>query len=215
MPDVADPHAGIDPAPTDEAPSAPETAAEATEAFDPDKAPQTVFDQLREDYAAAVDEDAAEERSEVFIVLPGRFYGNLGMRSQDVSDKLRRKRNREARQRPGTGREAVLNAQAQLIADATKTMLIRSEKVDGWCPMNEDPDLPDGLRSDDPIRWDARLCEVLGIHYPGTEYGVVRLVYRNNPQGLSEFAELVDAWLKEDLILERDEEGDGEQERPT
>jgi len=190
-----------------------DSPAEGRGAPDPADAPPSVFDSLREDYQAAVETDGGE-RSIDWEVLPARFHGNLGVRITPVDDEQRRKRTREARKRGTRGREAMLNNQAQLIADATATMLIRPKGGGEWVPMHEDPDTPVELR-DAPIRFDANLCTILGIDYPGSSFGVVRLVFRGNPAALEDFAGWTDLWLKEELDTgtdEDDEEGGG---RPT
>lgn len=183
-----------------------------SEATDPGKPPRTVFDSLRDDYAEAVEAVETGERSEDFEILPGRFHGNLGIRTQNVTDATRRKRGREMQRRGQVrGREAVLNAQAQLIADATSTMLARDEAGE-WIPLHEHPDTPVDFRSA-PIRFDDRLAAIIGFDNTGTEYGCVRMVYRGNPSALSEFFGWIDAWLKEDLVMDDGEDEGGE--RPT
>lgn len=220
MPDASPEARPSAPTPTDGLEASPQAPASSDDrpqeglgAPDATDGPPSVFDRLREDYQAAVD-DEAEERSIDWEILPARFHGNLGVRITPIDDDLRRRRQREARKRGLRGREAALNNQAQLIADAAGTMLIRPKGGGVWVPMHEDPDTPAEYRNDE-IRFDSRLCAILGIDYPGSDYGVVRLVFRNNPVALEDFAGWTELWLKEELDTGPDDDDEEGGDRPT
>jgi hypothetical protein len=182
------------------------------ESDDPSQPPKTSFDLLRDDYAAAVEENEEGSRSEDWEVMPGRFHGRLGMRSQNVDDKVRRRIARQMGRRGNSQRERLLNAQAAIIAEATSTMLMRDDVSGEWIPLHEHPDCPADFRGS-TIVWDDRLAAIIGFDYPGTPFATVRLTYRTNPSALSDHYNWLDAWLKEELVTDDEEEEGGD--RPT
>jgi hypothetical protein len=213
-------------------PEAPQAAAEGD--GDPEgngAAPPTIFKRLK-----ARQQANREERRTVLAILAGRFDGNLRIRLKPVDPERRKRKLRQIIKING-GRltaEGDLDYQAWTIAAATETVLIRPEddfdfskvkgghKVDGpgFAPLNETyAPWVEGS----PVRWDKRLCDVLGVTAAVEENSGdnLRLVFAN-PSAMTELYGLVDAWLKESADFEsavedEDEDGDedGESVRPT
>jgi hypothetical protein len=169
-------------------------------------APPPVFERLQKAY-----EEAGVDRRTTLPIVPGRFGGNLAARYRPVDwERIRRKIKRAAR--GGMTEEDELNYGASVIAEACETILIRLEDGAALVPLHR---AYSKWRDSDPVRFDERLCEAIGINYnPGLNAAAVcRLVFKN-PQALNDhFAEL-DAWLKE-AVAGDDEDEDGTEERPT
>lgn len=168
----------------------------------------SVLDTLREAY-----HEADAERSTVLMIVPGRFNSALAARYRPIPwTEQRRRIRRMAKQ--GDSEETELNYGAGLIAEACEEILVRTEAGGPLKPLHEV--VPEFAGQ--PVRYDARLCQTLGIEHRDGMRGpqVCRLVF-NNPQALNQhFAEL-EAFLREGAVDDEDEEGDGEGDggRPT
>lgn len=193
-------------------------------------APPTVFGHLK----ARQQANRADRRT-ALAILPGRFDGNLRIRLMPL-DPEKRKRKLRALLKANGGRlpaEADLDYQAWVIAAATETMLIRPEPgfdfeaMQGGHEKDGEGFAPVGQTyapwvDDDPVRWDGRLCDVLGVEKVTVENSGhnLRLVF-SNPSAMTELYGLVDAWLKESADFEavededEDDDEDGDGPRPT
>lgn len=184
-----------------DAPSADLTASEDAAGV---KAPPSVLESLRQAYA-----EADSERRTVLMIVPGRFNSALAARYKPIPWTEQRKRIRAMAKR-GESEETELNYGAGIIAEACEEILVRAEDGGELVPLHEAA----AEFAEEPVRYDARLCRLLGIE-GGEELrgpAICRLVFRN-PQALNaHFAEL-EAWLREGTVDDGDEDGEGV--RPT
>lgn len=164
-----------------------------------------VLERLRGAYA---DYDA-EARRKTFEIVPGRYGGDLAFRAYPIDFEALQKKTMRA-QRKGANPQAEMNFCASVIAEACETVLVRNSEGD-MVPLSEEVNEFD---SADPVRFDSRLAQVLGIPdgHGGSEVAICRLVFRNKQALTSTFRELL-AWLGEETPDDEDEE-DGA-ERPT
>lgn len=193
------PHADLLTAPE---PTAPAEAPE-EEPANGNAAP-SVRDRLRAAYREAVG-----GRREIMPIVPGVYEG-LAAEYQPIDDDLRRKLQRRAARLNDTSEEASRNFRATLLADSCVQILMRPEPGAEYRPLCE---LAFGDR--DPVRYDRRLAEVLGIDLPAeaTQAQVARLAFVED--GLFEaHYQLFAAWSTGDIPGDEDED-DGGGVRPT
>jgi hypothetical protein len=164
--------------------------------------PLPVIETLREQYAKA-----SEDRRETIPITPGRFNSLLGARYRPVDYGERRKRLRRLG-RGGITDESELQYQAAIIAEACESIMLRPEPGADYVEAHT---LVSGWKDGPPVRYDARLCELLKIELHGGERGptIARLVFKN-PSALEDHFVNLDAWMKEAMASEGDEE-----DRPT
>lgn len=166
-------------------------------------APPPVLDSLRTMHAART-----EDRRKVLMIVPGRYRSMLAARCKPVAwnDQRRKVRKMQAQ---GDSEETELNYGAGVIADACEEILIRPEQGAPLQPMHE---VVAEFKGQEPVRFDARLAQALGIDAQGLgPVEICRLVF-DNPSALNAYFAELDAWLKE--ATEDDEDEDGA-DRPT
>lgn len=207
----------------DDAPVAEEPTADAAASNGHAPAPPPVWERLRQSQ-----QEVRADRRETFPILPARFDGNLEVRVMPIDPAARRKAARRLRRANG-GRwssDTDLEMQAWVIAAATETILIRpeggfdfaalktghEEDTEGFAPLHEtyEPWVEGG-----PVRFDERLCQVLGVEgVEGNRPENVRLIFQN-PEAMTELYTLVDFWLKETADFGDEEGEDDDEVRPT
>lgn len=192
----ADPEAGP-PAPDPASPAAP---------------PPSNLERLKEQYEAAT-----EDRHTTIQIAPGRFSGNLAARYRPIPWTNTRKQARKAA-RGGFSEDSELNYAAGQLAKACETILIRMEEGGDFIPMHE---ANERWRDGQPVRYDSRLCEALGIDLTTglSPSAIVRLVFKH-PHALNAHFVEFDQWLKEQQGSDDDEDEDADPEeelaaRPT
>ncbi len=165
--------------------------------------PSSVFEGLREAYA-----EPGEERRITIQIAPGRFGGNLAARYKPGPWSDYRKR-AERVLRQGGGEEAELQFAASTMVQCCETILFRPTDNSELIPMAEANPV---WRGEAPVVFDHRLAEAVGIEpVPGSQTAICRLVFKN-PAALQDHFITLDAWLKE-AIASDDEDEDAE--RPT
>lgn len=185
--------------------------------------PPSVFDRLR-----VAQEETRADRRVCLPILPGRFDGKLHVRLKPLEASRRQAKLRQLLKIGGgkLSTEGDLDYQAWVIAAATETILIRPDEgfdfeavttghekdPEGTAPLGETYAPWVGT---EPVRWDGRLMEVLGLSGdPENSSKNVRLIFQN-PSAMTELYGLVDAWLKESADFETEDEGDDASVRPT
>lgn len=168
--------------------------------------PSSIFEDLREAYAEATD-----ERRITIPIVPGRYHGNLAARYRPGPWSDYRKR-AERVMRKGGGEEAELRFASQTMAQCVETILYRPADSAELIPMAEaSPE----WRGGPPVRYDERLLMVAttGIqHPPRNDWEIVRALFRNEAALTDHFVTL-DAWLKE--AIPSDDEDEDDRVRPT
>ena len=208
-PPAPEPTPTPEPAPLEEAGELTVEPAEASATpGSPAEKPPSNLDLLRSQY-----ETARADRRETIPIAPGRFNGNLAAKYKPIPWSDTRKSARRAA-KGGLSEENELNYAAGQLAKACETILFRA--VDGG-ELEPIHLAAERFKDGSPIRYDERLCEILGIEVtPGlsTEQ-IVRLVFLNE-HALDAHYMRFDAWLKEIAPGDEDDEDESEgRERPT
>jgi hypothetical protein len=187
------------PTPSD-AQSSAETASEAPAGAD---GPESVLGRLRAAYAAG-----EGERETTIPIAPGR-YNDLAARYRPIDWELRRRLQRKAQRIGDTGSEAEAGFQATLVADACKEIVVRPKPGEDYVGLHTLL----GQFGDNPIRFDSRLAEVLGMGLIGgeTEGDICRLVF-GDPGAFEVHMTQLTTWSTQ--VLADDEEDEGG-DRPT
>jgi hypothetical protein len=160
--------------------------------------PASVFDELREAY-----QEATEERRITIAIAPGRFSGNLAARYRPGPWADYRRRAERAFRRGGN-EEAELQFAAATIVQCCETILYRPSDSSELMPMAE---TNPAWRGGEPVRYDDRLAQAVGLDpIPGTAQSICRLVFKN-PAALNDHFVTLDAWLKESIASDDEEEG--------
>lgn len=161
--------------------------------------PGSVFDALREQY-----QEATEDRRITIPIAPGRFGGNLAARYKPGPWSNYRKR-AERTFRSGGGEEAELQFAAATMVQCCETILYRPTDTADLVPMAE---VNSAWRGGEPVRYDERLAQAVGLDpIPGHAAAICRLVFKN-PAALNDHFTTLDAWLKEAISSDDDDEGD-------
>lgn len=184
-----------------------EAAAPAPAPGSPAQPPPSNLDLLRSQYEAAT-----EDRRTVIPIAPGRFNGNLAARYKPVEWSNTRKSARRAA-KGGFSEDSELNYAAGQLVKACDAILIRMHDGEDFVPLHQ---ARPGL-SDQPIRYDHRLAEVLGIDAAPTltATAICRLVFKF-PDALNAHYVEFDAWLKEQTDADDDDdEPEDVADRPT
>lgn len=153
--------------PTSEAPSGAETDSEADAGVE---GGDNVLGRLRAGYKAG-----QGERRKTIEIAPGR-YDSLAAEFKPVDWDLRRKLIRTAGRKGEAGHEADLRINSVLMADACVSMLFRPEPGKDYVQLHT---LVKRFATGEPIRFDSRLAEVLGMELIGgeSEGDICRLVF--------------------------------------
>lgn len=194
----------MNPADTGEAPTRAET-----ETHDPTEnghepsgalaAPSPVIERLRSAYAA---QDGAARRKTMMIV-PARYHAALAFRAKPIPFEDFRKEAEKAVKRGVDSIESELNFAAKVICHSCETILLAEEEGGELRPADE---VVNEFAGGGPIRFDARLCELLGIEpVPSNEYAIARLVYSNKQAMLVALQGLL-AFFTEETAGDEDED---------
>lgn len=164
------------------------------------RAPDSAFEILARQYA-----EADGERVKTMLLLPGRWKGGLAVRFHPIPfDESRRQARRMVK--GGETTESELNFVASIIAEACTEILMRPKPGEDLESMGE------LMGRGEPVRFDATLCEALGIPVDAsklTSKAIVRLVFKN-PEGMTAFYAELASWLREESAEDEDDA-----ERPT
>lgn len=195
---------GVIQTPVSEPLSEPQNGSEAPEGGE---SPTNVLGRLRAGYAAG-----QADRRKTLEISPGRYH-DLAAEFKPIDYGLRRKLTRQAGRRGEAGHEADLRINAQLMADACVSMLFRPAPGKDYVQLHT---LLDRYKHGDPIRFDERLAEVLGMELIGgeSEGDICRLVF-GDPGVFEAHYVLLNGWSLqafEDDDEEEEDEGGG---RPT
>lgn len=182
----------------------PQDAAWAPESAEPDlPAPPPVIDSLRAAYA----EKNGDERRKTFLIVPGRYRSALGFRAKPIPYEQFRKEADRAMRRGIDSAEAETAFAAKVIAHSCETIVVRDS--DGELRPAEE--VVNQYAGTGPVRFDSRLCEMLGIEpVPSSETEIARLVYSNKQAMQIALRELL-AFFTEETAGDDEDEGD---ERP-
>lgn len=173
------------------------------------ESPNSVLGRLRAGYVAG-----QGERRKTIEIAPARYH-DLAAEFQPVNWDLRRKLIRAAERRGEAGHEADLRINSQLMADACVSMLFRPAPGRDYEQLHT---LLDKYRSGEPIRFDSRLAEVLGMELIGgeSEGDICRLVFGDSGVFEAHYM-ILNTWSLQ-AGFEDDDEDDEEDEgggRPT
>lgn len=169
--------------------------------------PSSIFDDLREQY-----HEATEDRRITIPIAPGRFHGNLAARYRPGPWSDYRRRAERMMRRGGGSEEAELQFAAQTLVQCCETILYRPTDATELVPMHEANPI---WRGGEPVRYDDRLAQAVGIDpSPGSATAICRLVFRN-PAALNDHFVTLDAWLKEAIGSDEEDEDEGGRVPPT
>lgn len=202
---VEDPILEMEPEDSSDALSEPETDSEPSNG----QAPPNVLERLRADYKAG-----QGERRKTIEIAPAQ-YRDLAAEFRPIDHDLRRKLTRRANRNGETGTEADMKINAALMADACVSIVYRTAPGAGWTPLHE---CIDKYRGAEPIRFDKRLAEVLGMELVGgeSEGDICRLIF-GDPQVFEPHFIALNGWSTKTWDIESEDEEDDEAggERPT
>jgi hypothetical protein len=159
--------AGSGPSTPSDAASSPHNGSDAPAGAE---APKNILGRLRAGYAAG-----QGERRKTIEIAPGRYH-DLAAEFKPINWDLRRKLLRQATRRGETGHEADLRVNGAIMADACVSMLYRPAPGQGYVQLHT---LLEKYKDGEPIRFDARLAEILGMELIGgeSEGDICRLVF--------------------------------------
>lgn len=171
------------------------------------EAPNNVLGRLRAGYAAG-----QGERRKTIEIAPGRYH-DLAVECKPVDWDLRRRLIRQANRRGEAGHEADLRINAQLMADACVSMMFRAAPGQGYVQLHT---LLDKYRQGDPIRFDSRLAEILGMELIGgeSEGDICRLVF-GDPGVFEAHYMILNGWSLQAFDEDDEEDEDEGGGRPT
>ena len=188
-----------------DAPSATETPVEAEAGGD---GPASVEDRLRAGYKAG-----QGERRKTIEIAPGRYH-DLAAEFKPVDWDLRRKLIRTAGRKGEAGHEADLRINSVLMADACVSMMFRPAPGQDYAQLHT---VVERFRAGEPVRFDSRLAEVLGMELIGgeSEGDICRLVF-GDPGVFEAHYMILNGWSLQAFDDDpEDEEDEGGGERPT
>jgi hypothetical protein len=167
----------------------------------------SVEDRLRAGYKAG-----QGERRKTIEIAPGRYH-DLAAEFKPVDWDLRRKLIRQATRKGEAGHEADLRINSQLMADACVAMMFRNAPGEDYTPLHE---LVDRFKGGEPVRFDSRLAQVLGIELIGgeSEGDICRLVF-GDPGVFEAHYMILNGWSLQAFGDDEDEEEDEGGGRPT
>lgn len=188
----------------EEAPSAPPAAPEAQENG---SAPESVLGRLRAGYAAG-----QGDRRKTIEIAPARYDG-LAAEFKPINWELRRKLIRRASRQGESGYEADLRINAACMADACVSMLFRPAPGADYVQLHT---LVDKYRAGEPICFDSRLADILGMELIGgeSEADICRLVFGDSGIFDAHYMTL-NGWSLDAFDISDDEEEDEGGDRPT
>lgn len=185
-----------------EAPPEPETANGGSASIE---GPESVEDRLRAGYKAG-----QGERRKTLEIAPGRYH-DLAAEFKPVDWDLRRRLIRQANRKGESGTEADMRINSALMAGACVSMLFRPAPGQGYAPLHT---LAEKFKGGEPIRFDTRLAEILGMELIGgeSEADICRLVF-GDPGIFEAHYMMLSGWSLQ--AFEDDEEEDEGGDRPT
>lgn len=151
------------------------------------------------------------ERRKTIEIAPA-LYNDLAAEFKPIDFELRRKLIRRASRRGDTGPEADLSINARLMADACISMMFRPAPGEDYVQLHT---LIDKYKGGEPIRFDTRLADVLGMELIGgeTEGQICRLVFGDAGIFEPHFIAL-NGWSTQTFDVDTEEEDEGG-DRPT
>lgn len=192
-----------------EAPSGSTSAAlPASEASGEGEGDGNVLGRLRAGYKAG-----QGERRKTIEIAPGRYH-DLAAEFKPVDWDLRRKLIRTAGRKGEAGHEADLRINSVLMADACISMMFRPAPGQDYAQLHTQVDR---FKAGEPIRFDSRLAEVLGMELIGgeAEGDICRLVF-GDPGVFEAHYMILNGWSLQAFDDDpEDEEDEGGGERPT
>jgi hypothetical protein len=173
--------------------------------------PDSIFEELQAEYARS-----AVDRTKTIQIAPGRYKGRLAVRLRPTEEIWKDYRKRAERMESrGGGVQAMLDFAATTIVQCCETILYRPTDEAELLPMHE---CTAKWSQQQPIKFDERLCEAMGIALAGDEKAtqICRLVFKTDG-ALDEAFTTADAWLKEQIPSDVAEDGEeeGDAVRPT
>jgi hypothetical protein len=168
----------------------------------------SVEDRLRAGYKAG-----QGERRKTIEIAPGRYH-DLAAEFKPIDWDLRRRLIRQAGKRGEGGHEADLRINSQLMAEACLSMMFRPAPGQDYAPLHT---LVDRFKGGEPVRFDERLAQVLGIELIGgeSEGDICRLVF-GDPGVFEAHYMILNGWSLQAFDDDpEDEEDEGGGERPT
>lgn len=186
-----------------EAPSADLTASNGSGG---DEGADNVLGRLRAGYKAG-----QGERRKTIEIAPGRYH-DLAAEFRPVDWDLRRRLIRAAGRRGEAGHEADLHINSQLMADACVSMLFRPAPGKPYAQLHT---LVEKYKQGDPVRFDSRLAEILGMELIGgeSEGDICRLVF-GDPGVFEAHYMVLNGWSLQAFDDEDEDEDEGG-DRPT
>lgn len=167
----------------------------------------SVLGRLRAGYAAG-----QGERRKTIEIAPARYDG-LAAEFKPINWELRRKLIRRATRQGETGYEADLRINAACMADACVSMMFRPAPGADYVELHT---LVDKYSSGEPIRFDSRLADILGMELIGgeSEADICRLVFGDSGIFDAHYMTL-NGWSLDAFDISDDEEEDEGGDRPT
>ena len=160
--------------------------------------PSPVIDQLRSAYA----EKNAEDRRKTLLIVPGRYGSALGFRAMPIPYDTWRKEADRAIRRGIDSAEAETQFAAKVIAHSCESILVRDPEIGELRPAEE---VLKEFAGTGPVRFDERLCQMLGIDPPpSSEPAIARLVYSNKQAMQVTLRELL-AFFTEETASDEDD----------
>lgn len=196
--------------PTPAPPEEPSSPGEDTATGPAVEAPPTNLAKIRASFEAA-----RGDRREVIQIAPGIYGGNLAARYHPIEWAETRKKVAKLQARGASDEQALDFAAAQLVK-ACEEILIRLDDSQPLRPVHE---VVPEFKGSGPVRYDARLAELLGLDLTGKERAkeICRLVFIDGNVLDSHFVQF-DFWLRGLTEGETDDESEEAEElakRPT
>jgi hypothetical protein len=169
--------------------------------------PENVLGRLRAGYAAG-----QGERRKTIEIAPARYDG-LAAEFKPINWELRRKLIRRANRQGESGYEADLRINAACMAAACVSMLFRPAPGADYVQLHT---LVEKYRGGEPVRFDARLADILGMELIGgeSEADICRLVFGDSGIFDAHYMTL-NGWSLDAFDISDDEEEDEGGDRPT
>lgn len=173
--------------------------------------PPSVFEELQEQY------EAAQKESTITIpVAPGRFKGNLAVRYRRDPGWSDYRKKAEKMFRKGGNEQTERAFAASVMVACCDQILFRPADSAELLPMQS---VNPAWRGQEPVRFDDRLAEAVFPEEQRPKPGadpktIVRLLFGADSGALDDHFLTLDAWLKEAIASDEDEEAE-ERQRPT
>jgi len=147
---------------------------------------------------------ASAERTKTVSIVPGRYHGELAFRARPIAYEDWRKEAERAQRRGVDNAEAETAFAAKVICHSCETILVADEGE-----LRPAAEVVEEFAGTGPVRFDARLCQLLGIEpVPSSEYAICRLVFSNKQAMQIVLRELLQFFAEETAGDEEEDDAD-------